>query len=104
MLRVSSSEKVWAKSFSLLFSLIANHVRFYKDTHFFFLGLHTVWYFNNILFSIFVLLVSRTLKQMETIKHEKYEAPTINVIVVKAEGAILTVSGDAPQYEGPEEF
>jgi len=70
----------------------------------FFLGLHTVWYFNNILFSIFAHLSVEPLKQMETIKHEKYEAPTINVIVVKAEGAILTVSGDAPQYEGPEEF
>ncbi len=35
MLRVSSSEKVWAKSFSLLFSLIANNVVFHKDTHFF---------------------------------------------------------------------
>ena len=36
MLRVSSSDKVWAKSFSLLFSLIANNVGFHKDTHFFF--------------------------------------------------------------------
>ena len=34
MLRVSSSEKVCAKSFSLLFSLIANNVGFHKDTHF----------------------------------------------------------------------
>ena len=41
---------------------------------------------------------------METIKTELYEAPTTDVIVVKAEGAILVVSGDAPQYEGPEEF
>ena len=41
---------------------------------------------------------------METIKHEKYEAPTTTVIEVKAEGAILVVSGEAPQYEGPEEF
>ena len=41
---------------------------------------------------------------MEPIMHEKYEAPAINVIVVKAEDAILTVSGDAPQYDGPEEF
>jgi hypothetical protein len=41
---------------------------------------------------------------METIEQDLYEAPTTNVIVVKAEGAILTVSGDAPQYEGPEEF
>lgn len=38
---------------------------------------------------------------METIKHELYDAPTTTVIEVKAEGAILTVSGDAPQYEGP---
>ena len=35
MLRVSSSEKVCAKSFSLLFSLIANNVGFHKYTHFF---------------------------------------------------------------------
>ena len=41
---------------------------------------------------------------METIQHELYEAPTTDVIVVKTEGAILVVSGDAPQYEGPEEF
>ena len=41
---------------------------------------------------------------METIEQDLYEAPVANVIVVKAEGAILTVSGDAPQYEGPEEF
>ena len=40
---------------------------------------------------------------METIEQDLYEAPAANVIVVKAEGAILTVSGDAPQYEGPEE-
>ena len=51
--------------------------------------------------------VSKTIENditMETIKTELYEAPTTDVIVVKAEGAILTVSGDAPQYEGPEEF
>ncbi len=41
---------------------------------------------------------------METIKTELYEAPTTTVIEVKAEGAILVVSGDAPQYDGPEEF
>ena len=41
---------------------------------------------------------------METIKHELYDAPTTTVIEVKAEVAILTVSGDAAQYEGPEEF
>ena len=41
---------------------------------------------------------------METSKHDLYEAPTTTVIEVKAEGAILVVSGDAPQYEGPEEF
>ena len=70
----------------------------------FFLGLHTVWYFNNILFSIFALLVSRNLNQMETTKSDLYEAPVTTVIEVKAEGAILVVSGDAPQYEGPEEF
>ena len=68
------------------------------------LCLHTIWYVNNILFSIFALLVSRTLKQMETIKTELYEAPTTTVIEVKAEGAILVVSGDAPQYEGPYDF
>jgi hypothetical protein len=51
--------------------------------------------------------VSKTIENditMETIKTELYEAPTTDVIVVKAEGAILVVSGDAPQYEGPEEF
>lgn len=37
-------------------------------------------------------------------KLEKYEAPVTEVIEVKVEGAILTISGDAPQYEGPEEF
>jgi hypothetical protein len=42
--------------------------------------------------------------QMETIKHILYDAPTTTVIEVKAEGAILSVSGDAPQYDGPEEF
>lgn len=41
---------------------------------------------------------------METIKHDLYETPTTTVIEVKAEGAILVVSGDAPQYVGPEEF
>ena len=41
---------------------------------------------------------------METIKQDLYEAPVATVIEVKAEGAILVVSGDAPQYEGPEEF
>ncbi len=41
---------------------------------------------------------------METIKHEKYEAPTTTVIEVKAEEALLVVSGDAPQYEGPYDF
>ena len=41
---------------------------------------------------------------METIKTELYEAPTTTVIVVKAEGAILVVSGDAPQYDGPYDF
>lgn len=50
--------------------------------------------------------VSKTIENitMETIKTELYEAPTTDVIVVKTEGAILVVSGDAPQYEGPEEF
>ena len=51
--------------------------------------------------------VSKTIENditMETIKTELYEAPTTDVIVVKTEGAILGVSGDAPQYEGPEEF
>lgn len=33
-----------------------------------------------------------------------YEAPTVMVVEIKAEGAILTVSGDSPQYEGPYEF
>ncbi len=41
---------------------------------------------------------------METIKHELYDAPTTTVIEVKAEGAILVVSGDAPQYDGPYNF
>ncbi len=41
---------------------------------------------------------------MKTMKLEKYEAPATEVIEVKVEGAILTISGDAPQYEGPEEF
>ena len=41
---------------------------------------------------------------MEPIMHEKYEAPATMVIEVKAQGAILSVSGDAPQYDGPEEF
>ena len=41
---------------------------------------------------------------METIKHDLYEAPATTVVEVKAEGAILVVSGDAPQYDGPEEF
>ena len=41
---------------------------------------------------------------METIKHDLYETPTTTVIEVKAEEGILVVSGDAPQYEGPEEF
>ncbi len=38
------------------------------------------------------------------IKHDLYEAPVTRVIEVRAKGAILVVSGDAPQYEGPEEF
>jgi hypothetical protein len=41
---------------------------------------------------------------METIKHDLYETPTTTVIEVKTEDAILVVSGDAPQYEGPEVF
>ena len=41
---------------------------------------------------------------METIKHDLYETPTTTVIEVKVEEGILVVSGDAPQYEGPEEF
>lgn len=41
---------------------------------------------------------------METIKHDKYEAPATTVIEVKAKGAILVVSGDAPQYDGPYDF
>ena len=41
---------------------------------------------------------------METIKHELYDAPTTTVIEIKAEGAILVVSGDAPQYDGPYNF
>ena len=41
---------------------------------------------------------------METTKNDLYEAPVTTVIEVKAEDAILTVSGDAPQYDGPEEF
>jgi hypothetical protein len=41
---------------------------------------------------------------METIKHEKYEAPTTTVIEVKAEEAILYTSGEAPQYDGPINF
>ena len=100
MLRVSSSDKVWAKSFSLLFSLIADKVCLYKDTHFFF---SVCIPFGMLLTYFLVSLhpVSRTLKQMETIKHDLYEAPTTTVIEVKAEGAILVVSGDAPQYEGP---
>ena len=38
---------------------------------------------------------------METTKNNLYEAPVTTVIEVKAEGAILVVSGDAPPYEGP---
>ena len=41
---------------------------------------------------------------MEKIKHDLYETPTTTVIEVEPEGAILNVSGDAPQYEGPYEF
>ena len=41
---------------------------------------------------------------MEKIKHDLYEAPITTVVEVKAEEAILTVSGDAPQYDGPEDF
>ena len=39
---------------------------------------------------------------METIKHELYEAPTTTVIEVKAEEAILTVSGRRNMYEEEE--
>ena len=41
---------------------------------------------------------------METIKKELYETPTVSVVEVKTKGAILYISGDAPQYEGPNEF
>ena len=41
---------------------------------------------------------------METIKNDLYEAPTTTVLEVKAEGAILVTSGDAPQYDGPYPF
>ena len=41
---------------------------------------------------------------METIKRDLYEAPATTVIEVNAEGAILVVSGDAPQYDGPNGF
>jgi hypothetical protein len=41
---------------------------------------------------------------MEKTKNELYQTPTTNVIEVNAKGTILIVSGDAPQYEGPEEF
>ncbi len=41
---------------------------------------------------------------METFQHELYEAPTMTIVELKADGTILTVSGDAPQYVGPEEF
>jgi hypothetical protein len=41
---------------------------------------------------------------MGTIKKALYETPTVSVVEVKTEGAILNISGDAPQYEGPEEF
>ena len=41
---------------------------------------------------------------METIKKAFYEAPTVTVIAVQGKGAILNVSGDAPQYVGPEVF
>ncbi len=41
---------------------------------------------------------------METIKHDLYESPVTTVIELKVESAILTVSGDAPQYDGPYEF
>ncbi len=41
---------------------------------------------------------------MKTIKKEFYETPTVSVVEVKTEGAILNISGKAPQYEGPEEF
>ena len=40
----------------------------------------------------------------ETIKKEFYETPTMTVIGVKVDRAILTVSGEAAQYEGPYEF
>ncbi len=38
------------------------------------------------------------------IMQDLYEAPTSDVIVLKAKGAILVVSGDAPQYDGPYDF
>lgn len=41
---------------------------------------------------------------METNKKRKYETPTTDVIEVRLEGAVLTMSGDAPQYRGPYEF
>ena len=41
---------------------------------------------------------------MEKAKNELYEAPATRVIEVKAKGAILVVSGDAPQYDGPYDF
>ena len=40
---------------------------------------------------------------METIK-KKYVTPTTNVMEVRVDGAILTVSGDAPKYYGPYNF
>jgi hypothetical protein len=55
-------------------------------------------------FLVSLRLVSRNLDKMETIKHDLYETPITTVVEVKAEEAILTVSGDAPQYDGPHEF
>ena len=41
---------------------------------------------------------------METIKPDLYVTPVTTVIEVKVESAILKVSGDAPQYDGPYDF
>ncbi len=41
---------------------------------------------------------------MEKFKHVLYEAPTMTIVEANAESTILSVSCDAPQYEGPEDF
>ena len=68
---------------------------------------HTIWYLYRHFpeKSVFRIIITLNKKyEMETIKKRKYEAPTTDVIGVRVEGTILTISGDAPQYRGPYEF